>query len=189
MTTPTKAGPEKIAYQGKMIEVVEQPMQIGERQVTFEFARRAPGTRLIIPTKDNTIILSKEFRTEINGYDYRLPGGKVFDTLKEYNEFLASNDDIREKALQAAIKEAREEVGVIVEKAELFAISKCGVTIEWDLYYFVVRSFTEGERTDSGEGEDITAVTTPIEEAKKMCLDGRFQEERSALILLRYLNR
>ena len=32
------------------------------------------------------IQLSKEFRSELNGYDYRLPGGKVFDTLEEYEK-------------------------------------------------------------------------------------------------------
>jgi len=54
---------------------------------TLEFARRSPGTRLIIE-KGDKIILSREFRHELGSYDYRLPGGKVYDSLDEYNKAL-----------------------------------------------------------------------------------------------------
>lgn len=183
---PKPIGPEKITYQGKMLEVVEQPMQIGEKNVAFEFGRRAPGTRLIIPLPDSKLLLTREYRTYLNGYDFRLPGGKVLDSLEEYNVFLKTDRDIGEKAREAAIKEAREEVGLVVNDLELFAISKCGASFEWELYYFVVKSFTEAEQ-QLEHGEDITLAPTPREEIKAMCLDGRIQEERSALMLLRFL--
>jgi len=186
---PIPSGPEKIVYQGKMIEVVQQLMKVGEKNIMFEFARRAPGTRLIIPMKSGKILLTKESRREIKGYDIRLPGGKVFDTLEEYNSFLKTGADIVDAAHRAAIKEAREEVGVIVKNMELLRVSKCGTSVEWDLFYFLVTSHTEGEREDSGEGEDITALPTDPEEVKKMCLDGRIQEDRSAIMLLRFLNK
>lgn len=186
-TNPTPNGPEKITYQGKIIEVVEQPMNVGEKNITYEFARRSPGTRIII-AKDEKVLLAKEYRAEIHGYDYRLPGGKVFDTLEEYNSFLTTGGDIAEKARLAIIKEALEEVGIDVADVELFALSKCGATVEWNLYYFVAKEFSETARRDSGEGEDITTMWVPIEEAKQMCLDGRIQEDRSALMLLRFLN-
>jgi len=187
-SNPVPSGPEKITYQGRIIEVVEQPMKIGDKDTVFEFARRSPGVRLIIPTTDGNILLTKEYRPELKAYDYRLPGGKVIDTLKEYNEFLKSGADIRSKAREAAEREAQEEVGVVVDEAELFAISRCGLTIEWDLYYFVVTAY-EKSTQDLEEGEDITVVPTAIPEVKAMCLDGRIAEERSALILLRYLNK
>lgn len=187
-TNPVPDGPEKITYQGRMIEIVEQPMQLGEKTVTFEHARRAPGVRLIIPETNGTILLTREYRSYMNGYDFRLPGGKVLDSLKEYNTFLASKADIMEEARKAAIKEAREEVGIIVSNLELFAVSKCGGSMEWDLYYFVVKSFTQVEQALE-HGEDITPAPTSRDEVKQMCLDGRIQEDRSALMLLRYLAR
>jgi hypothetical protein len=42
----------------------------------------------------------------VNTEDYRLPGGKVFDTLKEYNEH---KDDIEKYALLSAKRECEEE--------------------------------------------------------------------------------
>jgi 8-oxo-dGTP pyrophosphatase MutT (NUDIX family) len=182
------SGPEKITYQGKLIEVVEQKLSIGDKQILREFARRSPGTRLIIPTKDGKILLTKEFRFELQGYDIRLPGGKMLDTLEEYNAFLKSGQDLAEKAREAARKEAREEVGIVVKDIEFFGISRCGTSVEWDLYYFVVKAYDKGE-TALELGEDITALPTDVKEVKNMCLDGRIQEERSALMLLRYLNK
>lgn len=185
---PIPSGKEKIAYQGKIIEVVEQPMYAGEKQFVFEFARRSPGARLIIPTQDGNVLLSKEFRTEIEGYDFRLPGGKVFDTLKEYNAFLQTGRDIKEKARETAIKEAKEEVGITVESIEHLGVSHCGATVEWDLHYFLVTQYSENSAQHLEDGENITIVPTSVEDARTMCLDGRIQEERSALTLLRYLN-
>ena len=188
MDAPSPSGPERISYQGKMLEIVEQPMRAGEKSFTREFARRSPGVRLIVPTHDGTILLTREYRPELKAYDYRLPGGKVIDTLEEYNSFLKTGADIKAKAREAAEREAKEEVGIVVKDAELFAVSRCGLTVEWDLYYFVVTAHEQSVQ-ELEAGEDITVVPTEISEARKMCLDGRINEERSALILLRYLSR
>ncbi len=178
---------EKITYQGKIVEVVEKEVFIGEKTKTFELARRSPGVRLII-IKDQTIYLSKEFRHEVQGYDFRLPGGKVFDTLIEFNDALSSNTDILESAKTAALKEAREEMGIIADDIELFHKSVCGATVEWDLYYFIIKDFTkQGQELEDGEVIELNPVS--VDEARKMCLDGRIDEERSALTLLRYLNK
>jgi 8-oxo-dGTP pyrophosphatase MutT (NUDIX family) len=175
---------ETITYQGKIIEVVEKKVDVNGKEKTFEFARRSPGVRLIVPTEGG-IILSKEFRHELNGFDYRLPGGKVFDTLNEYNAFLKSEADMVETAKIAAIKEAKEEMGIIVRDLTFFHKSVCGATVVWDLFYFVVNEF-EKETQELEEGEDITTEIVTLEKAREMCLND-MSEERSALILLRYL--
>ena len=178
---------ETITHKGKMIEVVQRAVEQGGATKTFEFARRSPGTRLIIP-QEATILLTREFRHEVGGYDYRLPGGKVYDSLDEYNEALAAGVDINESAKKAAVKEAREEVGVAVKDISFFHKSVCGATVVWDLFYFVVNDFTEGAQ-ELEHGEDITFAFYSREKVKEMCLDGSVSEERSALVLLRYLER
>lgn len=177
---------ETITHQGKIIEVVQKEVDINGKKKVFEYARRSPGTRLIIP-KENTILLTKEFRSELNSYDYRLPGGKVYDSLDEYNNALSSNINIDESAKFAAIKEAKEEAGIEVKELTLLHKSVCGATVVWDLFYFVVNEFIESSQ-NLEEGEDITFQFVDKEEVKKMCLDGSISEERSALVLLRYLN-
>lgn len=178
---------EKITYQGKIVEVVEKEVIIGEKTKIFELARRSPGVRLII-IKNDTVYLSKEFRHEVQSFDFRLPGGKVFDTLLEFNNALSGNINVLESAKTAAIKEAREEMGIIAKDIELFHKSVCGATVEWDLYFFVISDFSQ-ENQNLEDGEDIELFPVSADEAKLMCLDGRIDEERSALTLLRYLNK
>ena len=177
---------EKITHQGKIIEVVQKEVEHNKKTQIFEFARRSPGTRLIIP-KGDKILISKEHRHEVGGYDYRLPGGKVYDSLEEYNKALELNIDISESAKRAAIKEAKEEVGIEVKDISFFHKSICGATVVWDLFYFIVNDFNQLSQ-ELEEGEDI--IIEEIERSKviEMCLNGTISEERSALVLLRYLN-
>jgi hypothetical protein len=46
--------------------------------------------RIIIQNEEKKILLTKEFRYELDAYDWRLPGGKVVDTLDEYLSILDS---------------------------------------------------------------------------------------------------
>ncbi|MBP7837389.1 NUDIX domain-containing protein [Candidatus Saccharibacteria bacterium] len=185
---PQKDGPEEIVYQGRIVEVVQQPMKIGEKSVTFESARRAPGVRLIIVDKNaKKIVLTKEFRTELEGYDYRLPGGKVFDKLKDYNDFLSSEEDIIKPATKKAIEETREETGIVTTKVVHFYTSINGATVTWDLLYFVVEEWTQADQ-QLELGEDISVEWKSFDEAKDIALSSLMSEDRSVAVLLKWLN-
>lgn len=179
--------PEKIVYQGKVIEVVQQNRKIGETEKLFEFARRSPGTRLIIRSGEQ-ILLTKEYRTETGNYDYRLPGGKVFDTLEEYNRFLNTGQDISPRAVEAAKKEAREEVGIEVDEINHLWTSINGATVVWDLLYFEVSKFKQLPSQNLEVGEEIETSWITLEKAKEIALSGQMQEDRSVAVLLRYLH-
>lgn len=181
------AGDEVVAYQGKMLEIVNQNMTSGDKTITFEWARRAPGTRLIIvDLQKQTIRLTKEHRYELDADDYRLPGGKVFDTLEEYNAFLENGKDVIEPATEKARGEALEESGVKIDSLAHFHTSICGTTVQWDLLYFVSTEWSIAEQSLE-TGETSVPVDIPLAEAAKMAIDGRISEERSALILLKWL--
>jgi len=171
-----------------MLEIVNQEMTDGNKTIVFERARRAPGVRLIlIDSQNKTVLLSKEHRYELGKDDYRLPGGKVFDTLTEYNSFLKSGEDILVPAKQKALAEAEEEVGVAADDAVHFHTSVCGATVQWDLFYFVCTSWKSTEQKLE-IGENIQIVTVSFDEAQHIALNGAMSEERSALVLLRYLS-
>lgn len=177
---------KEVVYRGKIIEVVQLPQPNGK---VFEVARRAPGTRLIIPSKDGSqLLLTKEHRRELDDYDFRLPGGKVFDTLEEFDSFRASGKDILEPAETKAREEALQETGLTVTGLHHVYTSVCGTTVEWDLFYFVIDEWEEHTNGQALEqGEDITVGWYPKDEVKAMALDGRIREDRSAAVLLRYL--
>lgn len=182
-------GQETIVYQGKIIEVVEQSVQIGNRQRTFEIARRTPGVRLIVLSHDKQqILLSKEHRHEHSSWDYRLPGGKVFDTLNEYNTHLQTKTDILPAVEAAVRREAKEEVGIEVVQMKHFVTTKAGSTIEWDLWYFVIEAFEQLPSAELGEGENIVPEWVDLSRAQEFALNGSMQEDRSVAVLLKYLH-
>lgn len=179
---------EEIVYSGRMFEVVLMTFKIGDKEVVYEKARRAPGTRLIITSPEGKILLIEEYRSEIRDWDIRLPGGKVCDSLEEYHVFLACGAEMVEKAKNAAKKEALEEVGIIADDAELFSLSTCGASVIWDLYYFVITKYAEDPEGQHLElGENIKIKWVSVAEAKKLALDGSVKEDRSAATLLRFL--
>lgn len=131
----------EIKYQGKMFEIVEFSPKEG---VVFETAVRAPGVRLLIEyEKDGVtgILMTRELRhgREGSDWDYRLPGGKVFDSLEEFNDARNKNIDINESALKAARLEAKQEVGIDNGNFMPISIAKAGGSVEWDLHYFLVK--------------------------------------------------
>ncbi len=180
---------EQIIAKGKIFELVHATQEDGR---VFEIARRAPGVRVIIEDKnEGKIVLTKEFRRELDAWDYRLPGGKVFDTLDEYEAFRTSGEDMLEVAGYKAIAESREEAGLAVENIEFVGTSTLGATVEWDLYVFradgkhddtTMRSLEAGEQVEEN-------VWVTYDEAKRMILAGDMQEDRIALALLRWLDR
>lgn len=179
---------QNIMYAGKMFQIVHQEMSDGQDTKIFEMARRVPGTRILF-IRDQKILLTREFRYELDRYDYRLPGGKVFDRLEDYQAALDKGVDMTTEAKTAASREAIEEVGIAVRNMELISISTCGATVQWDLYFFVAQDFADQGTVHHESGEDLTHDWYDFEAVKDMCLDGRVNEERSAIQILKFIKR
>lgn len=178
---------ETIIARGKICQLVQWTQPDGQ---VFEAARRAPGARLIIADRAaGTVLLTREFRHELQAWDYRLPGGKVFDRLADYEAYLASGADMLAAAAEKAKGEGAEEAGVDIAAVELYRVSTLGATMVWDLYIFEATAWqphADGQQLEVGE--QIEADTwLPYTEAEAMILGGDMREERVALTLLQWL--
>ncbi len=171
---------EEIVFEGKIGEVVYFTQPDGR---VFEQYRRPPGTRLIIVSPENKILITREHRAETGNVDYRLPGGKVYDTLEQYNQ--NRSGDIKAAAVEGAVREAREECGIEIRDPKLITIAKAGATVEWDLYYYIVRDYSElaeGQSLEHVEDIEVTWLS-PAEILQAIEL-GQMQEWRSVGVLL-----
>lgn len=182
---------EEVVYAtGKIFELVQIPKPDGR---VFEVARRAPGVRLIVADKaSKKLLLTREHRWELGGHDYRLPGGKVFDTLAEFEAFRKSGKDMLEAATAKAKEEAAEEAGIDTSEVELFKKSMLGATVEWDLYIFEATKWQphkDGQNLKEDERTGIDVQWYAYTDVEKMILNGDMQEERVALVLLQWLNK
>lgn len=178
---------ENIVAKGKIFELVQTTQADGR---VFEKVRRAPGVRVIIANKaEQKILLTKEFRHELGNWDYRLPGGKVYDALDEYEAARENNEDILEAVARKTVAEAWEEAGVVVDDVEFIQKSILGATVEWDLYVMEATKWRMADGQVLEQGEQISADEWfTYEQAARMVLEGEMQEERIALILLQWLH-
>ena len=183
---------KKIVYKGDLFELVSTILFSKKTNSIriFEKAHRPPGVRMLF-TKDNTILMTREFRKELNEWDYRLPGGKVFDEFSSYAKCLSNETELSQKIRDAVVIESEEEVGLIAysDKMKLIYKSVAGASVIWDLYYFEI---TEFQSSDSGqkleEGEQIDKpIWMSFDEVKTMCLNGQINEDRTVAVLLRYI--
>lgn len=173
---------ESIVFSGKIGEVVHFSQPDGR---VFEQYRRSPGTRLIIISPENKILITQEKRHETQTIDLRLPGGKVCDTLEQYTQLRQNKENILEAAIQGAIKEAQEETGLIIKNPQFLVKANAGSTVEWDLYYFIVREFNPsatGQQLENGEQIQVTWMRPS--DIKHAIVEGRMQEWRSVGVLL-----
>ena len=187
MIIPEPVGEQQSIYQSRLFEVYKQPHKIGEKVIDFEYVRRPPGTRLLI-VRDGKILMTREYRAELKGHDYRLPGGKVFDSFDEYKKALANDADMIEAGKQAAKREALEEVGIEPNTLKHLYTTTPAATVQWDLYYYLIDDFQEADGGQQlEEGEVIEPEWKTFEEVKQLCLNNEVSEERTVAVLLKYI--
>lgn len=173
---------ETQVFSGLICEVVHSEQPDGR---IFEQCRRPPGVRLIIVSNENKILITKEHRDETGGVDLRLPGGKVCDTLDEWHKLPKSDQSIIEAAKEAAIKEGLQETGLIIKDPELITTANSGATVKWDLFYFLVRDYSQspgGQELELGENIEITWMDPA--EIRSAVLDQQMNEWRSVGVVL-----
>lgn len=180
----------KEVFDGVIVQVLQKQVSHGGMH---EVARRAPGVRMIIVTPDNKFLISREKRDYLEkGWDYRLPGGKVVDKLSDYLILLEKLEqgldggDLTPTVQAAVIKESKEEVGITVRNPELLHISTSGGTIEWDLWYWLVKDFDRGEQELEHDEEIEIIEMTPYDVAK-LSINKEISEDRSRIVLMDYL--
>lgn len=185
MTNKLNLNPKfEVAYKGKMFEIVKWE---GKPGVMFEAAVRAPGVRLVIECEKDgqkSLLMTKEIRREAGGWDFRLPGGKVFDSLDELDHFREQGLDVGDKAKETAMKEGKEEAGISGGTFTAMGVSKAGASVEWDLHYFLVQNTDIGEQElEEHEQGDIETIKMSAQEVFDALVSRKVQEGRSADIL------
>lgn len=189
---------DEIKFKGNLFDVVERKIARTittdkakfEKEIKYELVRRGPGVRAII-LKDEKILLNREYRYELDRWDYRLPGGKVFDSIADY-EAATDNMLIYQFIENGLENELKEEADIQIVEWEFLEVLHCGFTVEWDLYYFLISNFKllpsfYDNKIQKTEYEYITHCWIDRFEVLSMCLNGELSEARSAYALIKYL--
>ncbi len=184
---------EKVLYSKGIFELVETEEEfiIDSTTKTIKrlITRRPPGIRAIIINKiTKEILLSREFRYELNSWDYRLPGGKVFDSIEDFHDSL-KKDNIDNYASKTVIKEVLEEVGLDIKNPRLIKKSPAGSSIVWDLYYYEVTDYAKNKTGPKLEENEIINGYNwySFKEILELCRENKIHEDRTVGVLLTYI--
>jgi ADP-ribose pyrophosphatase len=158
----------RIVFEGRHFRVVQEEVRSGRGIETFEYVWRADGAR-IIGLDGSSLLLTREYRHELDGYDWRLPGGKL---------------DGAETPQQGAEREFREETGFYGGRWRYLWSTTPDSTVRYRRHFFLVTSPTSGPDTPD-PGEDVSAHWLPVATACGYALSGQVREEISALAILR----
>ena len=170
----------RVIFNGKLGQVLQTD--------TKEYYRRPPGVRVIVDTLDG-LIIQKEKREYLNKeWDYRLPGGKSFDSLIEW---LYGYDEIEGgyRLHEAAYTELKQEIGIdaSIDRSNEYYVSVSSSSVEHDLHYFLVTEIEAEGEPDLQHDEVIEKVKLTYREVYALLLDGSFSEDRTRAVLFQFL--
>lgn len=115
----------------------------------------------------------------------------MFDDSASYQKAL-ENGTLWDAIKNQLVNEVQEEADILAKDFRLLKKSVNGLTVEWDIYFFIVDQFQVLESFYSGkeqksEYEYINHTWLSYSDALKLCVEGKVSEDRSASILMRFL--
>lgn len=161
---------QKYHFKGKIMNMREDEVLVGERKTTREVCEHCDGVAVLPITEDGDIILVSQYRYPFEKEVLEAPAGKVEPGEDHYD---------------CGVRELSEETGYSAEKIEYlgFVYPSPGCMTE-RIHLYIARDLTEGE-THPDEGEYVEVKKFRFEEALKMCDEGKIDDAKTAVLLLR----
>lgn len=157
-------------FEGKMINLrVDTVLLPGEKKATREIIEH-PGAVAIVPiTKDNKIIMVKQFRKPVESILLEIPAGKI---------------DKNEEPLACAKRELKEETGYESRNMKfLFSFYTSAGFSNEIIHLYVAKDLISGEACPD-EDEYIEIEYIKINELVKMIYDGKIKDSKTIMAIL-----
>lgn len=163
----------EIIYSGKVVKLERDKVLCPNGKEAYrEVVRHSGGSAILCITKNEEVLLIKQFRYPYDEVIYEIPAGK-----------LEPNED----PMQAAYREFEEETGNKASTMDFLGkiYPSCGYTSEV-IYLYLVTDFTPSV-TSFDEDEVIESKFIPLKRIKEMILDGRIKDAKTICAISYYL--
>jgi ADP-ribose pyrophosphatase len=154
---PIPAAAQRV-FQGKIFAVYQWPQTLFDgTTATFEMLKR-PDTVVVLPIKDEKLVVIKERQPGSGPAAYGLPGGR--------------HDVEAETELEAAQREVREETGLGFKSWKLLQVWQPHTKIDWLVYLFVAYDYSDQVPQVLDAGEEVTVELVDLEQARALADQG-----------------
>lgn len=154
-------------YKGKILNLRIDTVELPDKKYSKREIVEHPGSVAIIPiTDDGEIILVKQYRKAVENSLLEIPAGKL---------------EINEEPKETAIRELKEETGIIAENLEYICefYTSPGFSNE-KIYLFIATGLLKGTpNLDDGEYIEITKVQ--LEELANMIKKGEVLDSKTII--------
>ena len=161
----------KVTYEGKVIDITLDDIELPDGSKSFREVIRHPGGVVIVAMKDNdTILMVKQYRYAISKVSLELPAGK-----------LEKGEDV----LLAAKRELHEETGYIANnwKSLGFIHTTPGICDE-KLYLFLATDL-QYDNPCPDEGEIICHYEYKLDDVFNLIKNGELNDSKTICALMR----
>lgn len=161
-----------LIYDGKIIRVKRDTVELSSKQTSIrEVVHNDGGVCVLALTKDNQIILVKQFRYPSKEILYELAGGKA---------------ETGEDLVEAGMRELKEETGYISNKVEYFGYLYPTVAYSDEVIHLVIAKDCVYEAKCLDDGEFTEVILLKFEEAIKMVLNNEIKDAKTIIAILKY---
>jgi len=166
----------KLKYHCSFLDLYEDEVRLPNGKLTSRVYIEHLGAAAVLPiTKDNKVVLTKQFRYPIGQVSLEVPAGK--------------KDEKGEESILCAKRELEEETSYVSENLIFVQrIYNClGYSNEAiDLFLALDCTYKEDAKS-ADEDEFIERVVLSIDECKKLLKEGSLTDVKTALLLQHYL--
>jgi nudix-type nucleoside diphosphatase (YffH/AdpP family) len=159
-------------FNGLVIDIEEMDVEIGSLGFHKYQIIRHPGGAAVLPVhEDGSVSLIRQLRPAVEANLLELPAGRL---------------DHREPPLQCAIRELREETGIIAgELIPLGSIYSSPGVFDEVIHLFAATRLSQVQAQPEAD-EEIEVLRIPIAEALSMAHDGRISDAKTLAALFRW---
>ena len=163
----------EVVFDGKVVKVEKDKVLCPNGNESIrEIVRHPGGAAILAITKDNEVILERQFRYAYDEVIYEIPAGKL---------------EKGEDPYYAAIREFEEETGHKTDKlislGELYPT--CGYSSEI-IYLYLAENFVKTQ-THFDDDEIIELEYVPLEKVIKMIENNEIKDAKTIIAVTRYL--
>lgn len=157
-------------YEGKMINLrVDTVMLPEEKQSKREIVEH-PGAVAIIPiTKNNKIVMIKQFRKPVEDYLLEVPAGKI---------------DENEEPLSSAIRELKEETGYVARDMKFLLKFYTSPGFSNETIHLYIAKDLSLEEADPDEDEYIEMKEYDVDELIEKIHNGEIQDGKTIIAIM-----